>query len=63
VALLGYARVVERTQRVYEVREEVGEVLLQPLPAVAREYVRYCADVSAMAGELLAETQPLRPLR
>jgi len=34
--------------------EEVGEVLLQPLLAVVREYVRYCADASAMAGESLA---------
>jgi hypothetical protein len=63
MALLGYARVVVRMRRVHEVREEVGEVLLQPLPAVAREYVRYCADVSAMAGEPLAVSQPLRPLR
>jgi hypothetical protein len=35
----------------YEVREEVGEVLLQRLPAVVHEYARYCADVSAKAGE------------
>jgi len=50
-------------RRVYRVREEVGEVLLQPLPAVVRKYVRYCVDVSAMAAEPWAECQPLRPLR
>jgi hypothetical protein len=51
MALRGFVPVVERVRRVHEVREEVGEDLLQPPPAVVREYVRYCADVSAMAGE------------
>jgi hypothetical protein len=51
MALRGFAWVVVRLRRMYEVREEAGELLLQRLPAVVREYVRYCADVSAKAGE------------
>jgi hypothetical protein len=47
---------------VYGVMGEVGEVLLEPL-LVVREYVRYCADVSAMAGKSLAQPRPLRLLR
>ncbi len=58
----GFARVVVKLQRVHGEGQEVGEGLLKLLPEVVREYVRYCADVSAMAGEPLAELQPLRPL-
>jgi hypothetical protein len=50
MALQKFAWVV-KLRRMHEVREEAGNDLLRSLPAVDREYVRYCADVSAMAVE------------
>jgi hypothetical protein len=63
MALRGFARMTVKLRMVYWVMGEVGEVRLELLLAVVREYVRYCADVSAMAGKSLAQPRPLRLLR
>jgi hypothetical protein len=63
MALRGFARMIVKLRMVYGVMGEVGEALLEPLLVVVREYVRYCADVSAMAGKSLAQPRPLRLLR
>jgi len=63
MALRGFARMIVKLWVMYGVVGVVGEVLLEPLLAVVREYVRCCADVSAMAGKSLAQPRPLRLLR
>jgi len=63
MALLEFARTVVKLRMAYGAMGEVGEVLLEPLLVVVREYVRYCVDVSAMAGKSLALPRLLRLLR
>lgn len=67
MVLQGFVRMTVMLRMVYRmahgVMGEVGEVLLEPLLAVVREYVRYCVGVSAMARKSLAQPRPLHLLQ